>query len=179
MSSSNSQLVGEPLRHGVNLFGTIEGPFIYGAALSKYSNFRDFPRAFTALFVTYTGNWMSYFSEIFRDVRCDWEYAPPLLPDGSAVNCDRVFTSVPFYVTFVVVAIFLLANLFVAVVLERFGACADVEAGLFRPSAVSLRIRATRLFVYICSLDSYERLAEVGAKHPFFFFFFFFFCNRW
>jgi hypothetical protein len=75
--------------------------------------------------VTYTGNWMSFFSEMYRDVRCDAAEAP-----SEAVNCSRDVTTVFFFFTFVIVAIFLLANLFVAVILDQFSACADKEGVL-------------------------------------------------
>ena len=115
---------------GVSLYGDMEGPFIHGVALSEYSNFRTFGSAFVSLFVTYTGNWMSFFSEMFRDDRCDLEVIPATLP-----NCDRDFTTVAYFFTFVVIAIFLLANLFVAVILEQFSDCADKE-GVYQGSGI-------------------------------------------
>ena len=104
---------------GVSLYGDTIPPFSETIALSEYSNFRDFRSAFVALFVTYTGNWMYFFSEMYRDVRCDAVEAP-----SEAVNCSRDVTTVFFFFTFVIVAIFLLANLFVAVILDQFSACA-------------------------------------------------------
>ena len=43
---------------GVSLYGDNPGPFgasVDSLALSRYSNFLDFPRAFVVLFVSYTG----------------------------------------------------------------------------------------------------------------------------
>lgn len=116
---------------GVSLYGDTIPPFSETIALSEYSNFCDFRSAYVALFVTYTGNWMSFFSEMYRDVRCDAVEAP-----SEAVNCSRDVTTVFFFFTFVIVAIFLLANLFVAVILDQFSACADKEGVLNGGSGV-------------------------------------------
>ena len=127
---------------GVSLYGDDQGPF--GAlrsnlALSEYGNFTDFPRAFVVLFVSYTGNWMSYFSDMFRDQRCDSLVLPSSATDDvtglSTLSCSRDVGSIFYAFSFVVIAIFLLANLFVAVILEQFSACADKE-GVFGGSGI-------------------------------------------
>ena len=127
---------------GVSLYGDDAGPF--GAArsdlaLSEYGNFLDFPRAFVVLFVSYTGNWMSYFSDMFRDQRCDALVTPASALDPntglSTLACSRDVGSIFYAFSFVVIAIFLLANLFVAVILEQFSACADKE-GVFGGSGI-------------------------------------------
>jgi hypothetical protein len=127
---------------GVSLYGDDQGPF--GAlrsnlALSEYGNFTDFPRAFVVLFVSYTGNWMSYFSDMFRDQRCDSLVLPSSATDAttglSTLSCSRDVGSIFYAFSFVVIAIFLLANLFVAVILEQFSACADKE-GVFGGSGI-------------------------------------------
>ena len=127
---------------GVSLYGDNEGPFggsVDSLAFSEYSNFLDFPRAFVVLFVSYTGNWMSYFSDMFRDQRCDSLVIPESVFVGDGVttdlSCLRDVSAIFYCFTFVVVAIFLLANLFVAVILEQFSACADSE-GVFGGSGI-------------------------------------------
>ena len=127
---------------GVSLYGADDGPFGAPAsnlALSEYGNFTDFPRAFVVLFVSYTGNWMSYFSDMFRDQRCDALVIPESALDEatglSTLSCSRDAGAVFYAFSFVVIAIFLLANLFVAVILEQFSACADKE-GVFGGSGI-------------------------------------------
>ena len=115
---------------GVSAYGDTEGPFIHGASLSEYTNFRSFTSAFVSLFVMYTGNWMSFFSEMLRDDRCDESVIPGTLP-----SCERDLTTVAYFFTFVIIAIFLLANLFVAVILEQFSDCADKE-GVYQGSGI-------------------------------------------
>jgi hypothetical protein len=154
---------------GVSLYGDNPGPFgasVDSLAFSSYSNFLDFPRAFVVLFVSYTGyvlglslqsrlhvcpyktltlfrhnlrNWMSYFSDMFRDQRCDALVVPVSAVDSVTgtlkLSCVRDVFAVFYCFTFVVVAIFLLANLFVAVILEQFSQCADSE-NLFGGSGI-------------------------------------------
>ena len=127
---------------GVSLYGDHAGPFgpeFGNLALSEYGNFADFPRAFVVLFVSYTGNWMSYFSDMFRDQRCDALVAPASGIDAatgeSSLSCERDVGAIFYAFSFVVIAIFLLANLFVAVILEQFSACADKE-GVFGGSGI-------------------------------------------
>jgi hypothetical protein len=127
---------------GVSLYGDSAGPFgseFGNLALSEYGNFADFPRAFVVLFVSYTGNWMSYFSDMFRDQRCDALVAPASGIDAatgeSSLSCERDVGAIFYAFSFVVIAIFLLANLFVAVILEQFSACADKE-GVFGGSGI-------------------------------------------
>ena len=127
---------------GVSLYGDDSGPFgasVSNLALSEYGNFTDFPRAFVVLFVSYTGNWMSYFSDMFRDQRCDALVLPASATDTdtglSTLSCSRDVGAIFYAFSFVVIAIFLLANLFVAVILEQFSACADKE-GVFGGSGI-------------------------------------------
>ena len=91
------------------------------------------------LVVSYTGNWMSYFSDMFRDQRCDALVIPESALDEatglSTLSCSRDAGAVFYAFSFVVIAIFLLANLFVAVILEQFSACADKE-GVFGGSGI-------------------------------------------
>ena len=122
---------------GVSLYGDTIPPFSETSALSEYSNFRDFRSAYVALFVTYTGNWMYFFSEMYRDVRCDAAEAP-----SEAVNCSRDVTTVFFFFTFVIITIFLLANLFIAAILEQFGACA-ARMGVLKSGAGMLDLVIT------------------------------------
>ena len=122
---------------GVSLYGDTIPPFSETIALSEYSNFRDFRSAYVALFVTYTGNWMYFFSEMYRDVRCDAAEAP-----SEAVNCSRDVTTVFFFFTFVIITIFLLANLFIAAILEQFGACA-ARMGVLKSGAGMLDLVIT------------------------------------
>ena len=107
---------------GVALFGELE-PTSSSSAMSTYSSFEDWPKAMVALFVSYTGNWQGYFSDLYIDSRC-YEDAP--LPAG--VSCKPRFESIFFFFSYVVLGVFFLGNLFIAIILDRFSFCASAES---------------------------------------------------
>ena len=82
---------------------------------------------------------MSYFSDMFRDQRCDALVAPAGdRPARRAIEPflrERDVGAIFYAFSFVVIAIFLLAEQFVAVILEQFSACADKE-GVFGGSGI-------------------------------------------
>ena len=106
---------------GVAFFGDMSPDYV-GAALSEYSNFVTFPKAMVSLFVSYTGNWQGYFTDIYVDDRC-YENTP--LP--ADVTCSPRYVSVFYFVTYVITGVFFLGNLFIAIILERFSFCASEE----------------------------------------------------
>ena len=105
---------------GVAFFGDIED--VAGNGLSEYSNFQTFPKAMSLLFVSYTGNWAGYFSDVYVDNRC-FEEAP--VPAG--VSCTPRYLAVAYFISYVIFGVFFLGNLFIAIVLERFSFCANAE----------------------------------------------------
>ena len=104
-----------------HFFGDMSPDYV-GAALSEYSNFVTFPKAMVSLFVSYTGNWQGYFTDIYVDDRC-YENTP--LP--ADVTCSPRYVSVFYFVTYVITGVFFLGNLFIAIILERFSFCASEE----------------------------------------------------
>jgi len=105
---------------GVAFFGDIED--VSGTGLSEYSNFQTFPKAMSLLFVSYTGNWAGYFSDVYVDNRC-FEESP--LPAG--VSCTPRYLAIAYFCSYVIFGVFFLGNLFIAIVLERFSFCANAE----------------------------------------------------
>jgi len=107
---------------GVALFGELK-PTSSSSAMSTYSSFEDWPKAMVALFVSYTGNWQGYFSDIYIDSQC---YGDAPLPAG--VSCKPRLESIFFFFTYVVLGVFFLGNLFIAIILDRFSFCASAES---------------------------------------------------
>jgi hypothetical protein len=101
---------------GVSLFGNDTGPFD-GNAIGEYSNFSNFQRAFTALFIAFSGNWQGFFNDLYVKEDCFLVDAPE---PGSEPKCSPDIASAFFFVIYVVLSIFLFGNLFVAILLERF-----------------------------------------------------------
>ncbi|CAL6322264.1 unnamed protein product [Bathycoccus prasinos] len=101
---------------GVSLFGNDTGPFD-GNAIGEYSNFSNFQRAFTALFIAFSGNWQGFFNDLYVKEDCFSVDAPE---PGSEPKCSPDIASAFFFVIYVVLSIFLFGNLFVAILLERF-----------------------------------------------------------
>ena len=109
---------------GVALFGDMRGPY-EGGKLSKYSNFQSFPTACSSHIAVYTGGWVGTFSEACIKPRRAYERAP-FLPESS-IDCEINGTAIPYFLSFVAISIFLLGNLFIAIILERFSVSADEE----------------------------------------------------
>ena len=105
---------------GVAFFGDIED--VAGNGLSEYSNFQTFPKAMSLLFVSYTGNWAGFFSDVYVDNRC-FEESP--VPAG--VSCTPRYLAIAYFCSYVIFGVFFLGNLFIAIVLERFSFCANAE----------------------------------------------------
>jgi len=112
---------------GVSLFGEYEGPY-EGDVVSKYSNFRNFATACSSLVGVYTGGWVGTFAEVYQTEACLREEPP--FRNESDMTCSYNYLAVPYFLSFVIITIFLLGNLFVAIVLERFATSAE-EEGLY------------------------------------------------
>ena len=84
------------------------------------------PEAATSLFVVFTGNWADFFSETYADDAC-WSADQPPAELGPPADCATRVSTIPFFFSFVVVAVFLLNNIVVAIVLERFSSCVGVD----------------------------------------------------
>ena len=106
---------------GVSFFGNMRSDYI-GAAVTEFSDFRDFPKAMISLFVCFTGNWQGYFSDVYVDTLC---YGEEPLPDG--VSCGHRYLAIFYFLSYVIIAVFFLGNLFVAIILERFSFCASAQ----------------------------------------------------
>ncbi|CAL6315060.1 unnamed protein product [Bathycoccus prasinos] len=104
---------------GVSLFGNDTGPFDVTKlkSIGEYSNFSNFQRAFTALFIAFSGNWQGFFNDLYVKEDCFSVDAPE---PGSEPKCSPDIASAFFFVIYVVLSIFLFGNLFVAILLERF-----------------------------------------------------------
>ena len=124
---------------GVALFGDMRGPY-EGGVLSKYSNFQSFPTACSSLIAVYTGGWVGTFSEVYQTEACLRTEAP-FLPESS-IDCEINGTAIPYFLSFVAISIFLLGNLFIAIILERFSVSAD-EEGLYDTAEVVEIIKHT------------------------------------
>ena len=124
---------------GVSLFGDYTGPY-EGAVLSEFSNFETFSGAMSALFAVYTGGWVGTFAEVYQTEAC-LRTEPPFL-DEASMDCSYDYAAVVFFITFVLIALFLLGNLFVAIVLERFTVSSDAE-GLYDHAEVIEVIKHT------------------------------------
>lgn len=112
---------------GVSLFGDYTGPY-EGGVLSKFSNFETFGAACSSLFAVYTGGWVGTFGEMYQTEAC-LRTEPPFLPE-SIIDCSHRVAAIPYFLSFVIISIFLLGNLFVAIILERFTVSSD-EEGLY------------------------------------------------
>lgn len=109
---------------GCTLFGDIPLPYPNVAGLTEHWNFHNWGNAMALLFVSLSGNW----SEIFKDAY--WMCATG--PDSSnltASSCDDQYrlVAVFYFFSFIVFAVYLLANLFVAILIERFDYCSTME----------------------------------------------------
>ena len=124
---------------GVSLFGDETGPY-EGGVLSKYSNFQRFSTACSSLIGVYTGGWVGTFGEVYQTEACLRTEAP-FMPESS-IDCSYNAAAVPYFISFVIISIFLLGNLFVAIILERFSVSADDE-GLYDTEEVVEIIKHT------------------------------------
>jgi len=124
---------------GVSLFGDYTGPY-EGGVLSKFSNFETFGAACSSLFAVYTGGWVGTFGEMYQTEAC-LRTEPPFLPE-SIIDCSHRAAAIPYFLSFVVISIFLLGNLFVAIILERFTVSSD-EEGLYDAQEVVEIIKHT------------------------------------
>ena len=109
---------------GCTLYGDVPEPYP-GDGLTRYTNFQNWPSAVSTLYVSLSGNWV----EIFKDVY--WECATGDLSDPAARTAEACesyrFSAIFFFFSFVVFAVYLLANLFVAILIERFDYCSTME----------------------------------------------------
>ncbi|XP_022840535.1 Voltage-dependent channel, four helix bundle domain, partial [Ostreococcus tauri] len=132
---------------GVSLFGDKRGPY-EGGTVSNYFNFESFPTAFAALMGVYTGGWVGTFGELYQTEACLRD-EPPFMSESS-IDCDYNYIAIPYFISFVVVSIFLLGNLFVAIILERFSVTADQE-GVYDASEVIEIIKHTIQLRRLCT----------------------------
>ena len=109
---------------GCTLYGDVPEPYP-GDGLTRYTNFQNWGSAVSLLYVSLSGNW----AEIFKDVY--WECATGDLSDPAARTAEACesyrFSAIFFFFSFVVFAVYLLANLFVAILIERFDYCSTME----------------------------------------------------
>eukprot|EP01062_Namystynia_karyoxenos_P068939 TRINITY_DN6409_c0_g1_i2.p1 TRINITY_DN6409_c0_g1~~TRINITY_DN6409_c0_g1_i2.p1 ORF type:complete len:2273 (+),score=828.29 TRINITY_DN6409_c0_g1_i2:84-6902(+) len=107
---------------GVNLFALVkrgEGPW----GLTYHANFENFPNAALLLFRIVTGeNWNA--------VMHDTMVAPPDCgtdPETGKGNCGLDWQAPLFYISFLLMAGFVLTNLFVAIILDNFATTMEIE----------------------------------------------------
>ena len=109
---------------GCTLYGDVPEPYP-GDGITRYANFQNWTAAISLLYVSLSGNW----AEIFKDVY--WECATGDLSDPSARTAEACasyrFSAIFYFFSFVVFAVYLLANLFVAILIERFDYCSTME----------------------------------------------------
>ena len=107
---------------GCTLYGSVPGPYD-GDGLTKYTNFQNWGNAMSLLFVTMSGNWARVFIDVY------WECATMEAQDelGGYGGCGYRYSAIVYFFTFVVFGIYLLANLFVAILLERFDYSSTME----------------------------------------------------
>ena len=144
---------------GVSLFGDYDGPY-EGAVLSKFSNFENFSGAMSALFGVYTGGWVGTFAEVYQTEAC-LRTEPPFL-DEATLDCSYNYAAIVFFISFVLIALFLLGNLFVAIVLERFTVSSDTE-GLYDHAEVVEVIKHT---IQLRKLALTIKKKAVAARAP-------------
>ena len=130
---------------GCTLYGDVPEPFP-GDGITQYTNFQNWGGAMSLLFVSLSGNW----AEIFKDVY--WECATGDLSDPAARTAEACesyrFSAIFYFFSFVVFAVYLLANLFVAILIERFDYCSTME-GVYdkqNPFDALVRLNVLRKF---------------------------------
>ena len=104
---------------GVNLFSNIK----YGDYLNRHANFDSFPRALLVLIRIVTGeNWNGIMHETMVQE-----------PDCSEEQDTCGFTAAPlYYLSFLIMATFVLTNLFVAIILDNFRTTILIEKSNLR-----------------------------------------------
>jgi hypothetical protein len=107
---------------GCALYGDIPEPYP-GDGLTRYTNFQNWGNAVSLLFVSLSGNWV----EVFKDVY--WECATgDDISTRTAEDCARYrFSAIFYFFSFVVFAVYLVVNLLVAILIERFDYCSTME----------------------------------------------------
>jgi len=144
---------------GVALFGGYTGPY-EGGVLSKYANFETFGSAMVSLFAVYTGGWVGTFAEVYLTEAC-LRTKPPFVPESS-INCSYNYAAIVFFIFLILITLFLLGNLFVAIILERFTVSSDAE-GLYDHAEVVEIIKHT---IQLRKLALKIKLKAVKAREP-------------
>jgi hypothetical protein len=129
---------------GCTLYGSISGPY-EGDGLTPYTNFENWGNAMSLLFVVMSGNWAEPFKDVYWS--CATEIPDPV--SGGYGGCPYRYSAVFYFFSFVILGIYLLANLFVAILLERFDYSSTME-GVYdenNPFDVLCRLNIIRHFV--------------------------------
>jgi len=105
---------------GITLFGATRfGPFYMEDA-----NFRNFPEALLLLFRMSTGeNW----NEVMGDCQVE---APQCTESGPKKDCGMFLISPTYFSSFFMFGVYLMLNLFIAVILDNFTNCYNKESNL-------------------------------------------------
>eukprot|EP00755_Sulcionema_specki_P002765 Sspe_Gene.27001::Locus_11437_Transcript_3_5_Confidence_0.286_Length_6396::g.27001::m.27001 len=135
---------------GVNLFALVKR----GEYLTYHANFETFPNAALLLFRMVTGeNW--------NGVMHDTMVRPPECGDDPEVNdCGHPETAPLYYISFLLMAGFVLTNLFVAIILDNFGTTIQIEKS-------ELRLNDLHSFIEIwADFDPYANLTIRTSDLP-------------
>ena len=129
---------------GCTLYGSISGTY-EGSGLTPYTNFENWGNAMSLLFVVMSGNWAETFKDVYWS--CATEIPDPV--SGGYGGCPYRISAVFYFFSFVIFGFYLLANLFVAILLERFDYSSTME-GVYdenNPFDVLCRLNIIRHFV--------------------------------
>eukprot|EP00795_Rhopilema_esculentum_P010180 gene10180-18850_t len=95
---------------GMQVFSKIK----YGDVITEYNNFRTIIQALQVLFRSATGEgWNSI-------MRACYDEAPCEVTSGSNTTCGSTFMAIFYFTTFIFFCMFLMLNLFVAVIMDNF-----------------------------------------------------------
>eukprot|EP01065_Artemidia_motanka_P052348 TRINITY_DN9431_c0_g1_i1.p1 TRINITY_DN9431_c0_g1~~TRINITY_DN9431_c0_g1_i1.p1 ORF type:complete len:1882 (+),score=565.62 TRINITY_DN9431_c0_g1_i1:528-5648(+) len=109
---------------GVNLFGMVRRGES-GMGLTYHANFETFPNAALLLFRMVTGeNWNA--------VMHDTMVTPPECGHNGTEDCGSPDTAPLYYISFLLLAAFVLINLFVAIILDNFATTMHIEKSNLR-----------------------------------------------
>ena len=109
---------------GMNLFGTLE----HGQFIDDRTNFENFGNGMLTLFRVFSGDAWSRI--MVGAMRCDLQ--ENFLTGEYSARCGGAARAALFFVSFIVLALFILLNLFVAVMVDNFTESAQSE-GLLPP----------------------------------------------
>eukprot|EP00794_Sanderia_malayensis_P016019 gene16019-17636_t len=100
---------------GMQLFAKIRIQTGSDAVITEYNNFRSIIQALQVLFRSATGeNWNSIMRACYDDALCDTKFSKP------GQLCGNKYLAIFYFGTFIFLCMFLLLNLFVAVIMDNF-----------------------------------------------------------